>query len=345
MAVLVCVAGNFADGVGYNVSMYSSLIIGAVIIVAVGVLIESGKRIVRSVGVLARRFGVSEFVISFALIAFATSLPEFSVGLNAAFSGVPEISFGDILGTNIVNITLIVGIIAVVGQSITLRDYAHFKANRLYQLTIVLAPLILLLDGSLSRGDGAILLILFVWNLFRFLDIDDMTERKVLRPHLAEHAHHTASSRREVWWHGGVLVASVVALIGATFAIVWAAQSIAVALAMPTVLIGVLIIATCTSLPELTVGLRSTLQGRGGVALGDIFGAAAFNSTLTLGVVALIAPITLTDVRVVWIGIGFTIAASLLVFYFLHTKQSISRREGMMLIACYVLFIGTQLWW
>lgn len=313
------------------------------IIGAIAVLIESGKYVVRSIGALARAWKVSDFVISFILIAFATSLPELTVGLNAAVSGVPELSFGDILGTNIVNLTLIIGIIAIAGRSITVRDYAHFKRNRLYQLTIVLAPLILMLDGTLSRPDGVVLLVFFIWNLFRFLDIDDAAERKVLRPHLAVAAQGDETASRAIWHHVGVLFLAAAALLTATYIIVQAASFLAAALLIPTVLIGILIIATSTSLPELTIGLRSVIEARGGVAIGDIFGAAAFNSTLTLALVALIHPIVMSNVAVVWSGIFFTIIIFLVVFYFLHTKQSISRHEGVVLVALYLLFIGSQI--
>lgn len=324
--------------------MESPWILGLIIIGALWLMIQSGKLLVRSIGILARRWGLSEFILSFILIAFATSLPELAIGINSALAGVPELSFGDILGTNIVNLTLIIGIVAVIGKTITVSDYAHFKSNRLYQLVIVLAPMILLLDGILSRLDGAILLGLFTWNLFRFLDVDNAHERKVLRPHLAEHAAAPVPSHAGVTWrYLLLLVVSAAGLAGATYLIVTTAETIAIALAIPTVLIGILIIATCSSLPELTVGIRSVVSRQGGVAIGDVFGAAAFNSTLTLGLVALIKPIVLSSITVVLVGIGFTLISYFLVFYFLHTKQAISRGEGIVLLVMYVLFILTQI--
>lgn len=313
------------------------------LIAAIAVLIISGKWVVRSVGVLARAFRVSEYVISFVLLAFATSLPELSVGINAALSGVPELSLGDILGTNIINVTLVMGAVAVVGGSVRLRDYEHFRQNRLFQLAAVLAPLILLLDGTLSRIDGVFLLGLFVFVLIRLLDIDDrILGRKILRPHLAPHVGHSATTRLELWKYGVVLVLSATALLGATYVIVSAAKTAAIALAIPAILIGVLVVATVTSLPELSIGIRSALRGHGGIALGDIFGAASINATFTLGVVAIISPIVLDDLRVVWIGIGFSVVVFSFIFLFLHTKQSLSRGEGCVLISCFVLFVLAQ---
>ena len=311
---------------------------------AVVVLLESGKRVVRSITVLARSFKLSEYVLAYVLLAFASSLPEFSVGISAALSDVPELSFGDILGTNIINVTLVMGVVAIVGGTVSLRDYSHFQQNRLYQLIIVLAPMIMLLDGTLSRLDGVILLLLGVWSVFRLLDIDDrILGRKVLRPHLSPAVEKVVVTRRQVWWYAGMFIASTLALLAATYLIVESAKTLAEALHVSTFLIGVLVVATCTSLPELTIGVRSVLQNKGGIALGDIFGAAMISSCFTLGIVALISPIVLADTQVVWIGIIFTLGTFLAVYYFLHTKHSLSRTEGYVLVGGFVLFIVTQI--
>jgi cation:H+ antiporter len=305
-----------------------------IIAFAVFVLIQAGKRVVRSIGVIARFLRVSEYVLSFILIAFATSLPELSVGINSALLKVPELSFGDILGTNIVNFTLILGAIAIAGGAVQLRDYDHFKNNRVFELLIVLAPLLLILDGTLSRIDGVILLGLFIWNIFRLLDIDDrILGRKVLRPHLSPYASTMVTTLGQFFKHLFTFVLSMIFILGSTMAIVMTVREVSTSIG----------IATATSLPDFVIGLRSVLKKLGGVALGDIFGAAAINSTLTLGLVSLISPIVLDELKTVWIGIAFTLTAFLLVFYFLKSKNSVSRREGIVLVGLYILFVLMQL--
>jgi cation:H+ antiporter len=315
-----------------------------VIAFAIFVLIQAGKRVVRSIGVIARFLRVSEYVLSFVLIAFATSLPELSVGINSALLKVPELSFGDILGTNIINFTLILGTIAIAGGAVQLRDYDHFKNNRVFELLIVLSPLLLILDGTLSRIDGVILLALFIWNIFRLLDIDDrILGRKVLRPHLSPYASTMVTTLRQFFKHLLIFVFSMVLILSSTMVMVMAVREISVSIGISKALIGVLVIATATSLPDFVIGLRSVLKKLGGVALGDIFGAAAINSTLTLGLVSLISPIVLDELKTVWIGIAFTFTAFLLVFYFLKSKSSISRKEGIVLVGLYVMFVMMQL--
>lgn len=315
-----------------------------IVIASVFVMVQAGKRVVRSISAMARFLKVSEYVLSFFLIAFATSLPELSVGINSALLGAPELSFGDIMGTNIVNLALILGLVAVVGGTIELKDYAHFKNNRAFEFLIVLSPLILMVDGTLSRIDGVILLTFFVWNVFRLLDIDDkILGRKVLRPHLSPHVHTSVSTWGEFFKHFLVFILSMAFLLAATMAIVITAKNASIAIGISEVLIGVLIISTATSLPDLTIGLRSVRKKLGGVALGDLFGAAAINSTLTLGIVSLIHPIVLKDIKTLWIGIIFTSLAFAFVFIFLKSKSSISRKEGAALVFLYIVFMIIQI--
>lgn len=322
----------------------SILAIG-VILIAVIVLIQAGKIVVRTTSQLARRFGVSEYVLSFLLLAFATSLPELSVGINAAISGVPILSLGDIIGTNIVNLTLVLGLVAVVGGTVAVRDYEHFKSSRVFELFIVIIPLVLLLDGYLGRIEAVFLLGLFVWNLFCLLDIDDkIFGRKVLRPHLVASAKESSVPVRPLPLTIMLLVGAGVALAAATFFIVTSAVSLAHGFGPPEIIIGMLLISVLTSLPELTIGIRGALQKSGGLALGDIMGAAAINSTFILAIVALISPIEIADTRIIWTALCFTVAIFLLLFYFLHTKRSLSRYEGIVLCLCYILFVIFQLW-
>lgn len=316
----------------------------ALIFVAIFVMIQAGKFVVRSLSVIARFLRLSEYVISFALIALATSLPELSVGINSAILGIPELSFGDIMGTNIVNFSLILGSVAIVGRNIELRDYAHFKSNRVFQMLAVLAPLILMLDGTLSRVDGVILIVIFAWTLIRLFDIDDkILGRKVLRPHLHKYAHDHVTTQKDFLKHLFLLLVSASFLLVSTLLLVHVVEEISETIHMSGALIGVLVISICTSLPDFIVGLRSVRAQKGGVALGDVLGAATINSTLTLGVVALISPFSLENLAIVWVGIFFTLLSLLLIFYFLKSKHSISRNEGYILLGIYIVFVASQL--
>lgn len=175
-------------------------------------------------------------------------------------------------------------------------------------------------------------------------DIDDrILGRKVLRPHMVKYVNDTVATWRQFIVQILLLLGGASLLLVSTLFIVRSVENISVVIGVSGALIGVLVIAVCTSLPDFIVGLRSVKKHKGGMALGDVFGAATINSTLTLGIVALISPINLENKGIVWIGMLFTITALLLVFYFLKSKHSISRREGLFLVGLYVLFVITQL--
>lgn len=311
---------------------------------SVAVLIVSSKWVVQSASMLARSVNVSEFVISFVLIALATTLAELSIGIQSALQGVPELSFGDVVGTNIANLTLVLGLVAIIAGSITLQDYEHFKHHRSFQLLILTAPFILLLDGELSRFDGVLLLLLASWNLLQIFDKDEhILKRKVMRRHLYHHAQNTIDKQVRLWHNFIVLIFGILTLVASTYLLIFFAKEIAIIAGIPKVLIGILIIGVCTSMPEIVVGIRSALSKHGGVALGDVMGATALNASLVLGVVAIIHPITITDSTFILVALGTTVLALLLLYVFLHTKHIISRREGMVMIGMYAVFVLIQI--
>ncbi|MDX1535175.1 MAG: sodium:calcium antiporter [Candidatus Spechtbacterales bacterium] len=320
------------------------LVDGIIVVIGIFVLLKAGKYVVRSLAAMARFLHVSEFILSFLLIAFATSLPELSVGLNSAFSGIPALSLGDIVGTNIVNFTLILGIVSVLAGKMELKDYKHFKENRAFHFMLVMAPLILLMDGVLSRLDGFFLLVLFISNILKLLDVDDVIlGRKVLRPHLALHAHHTVDSKHRFVGNVFVFVIAVSVLLASSSLIVLSIEDISAHFGIPEILIGLFIIGIGTSLPELSIGIKSVKSERDGISLGDLFGSAVINSTLILGTVSMITPITITEPATFWVTVVFVALTLLLANYFLRKKSFVTRKEGIILIMVYVLFLSIQL--
>ncbi len=314
------------------------------LLLSVTVLIVSSKWVVQSASRIARTVKVSEFIISFVLIALATTLAELSIGIQSALQGVPELSFGDVVGTNIANLTLVLGLVAIVSGSVTLQDYEHFKHHRSFQLLILTAPFILLLDGELSRFDGVLLLLLAGWNLLQVFDKDEhILKRKVMRTHLHSHAHTTPHVSSKIWHDVTVLMFGVLALVSGTYMLIFFAKELAIGVGISKVLIGILIVAVCTSMPEIVVGVRSALSKHGGVALGDVMGATALNASLVLGLVAIIHPITIADTSFILVALGATVTALLLLYIFLHSKHQLSRLEGIAMLSFYIVFVVLQI--
>ncbi len=316
------------------------LFYSALLCVGIYLLVRSSYYVIRSLSAISRYIGVSEFVLSFLLLSLATSLSELTVGVNAAITGVPQLSLGDVLGTNLVNITLVLGLITIIGKSVKLREYKQFEGTRLANLLLVSAPFVLLIDGQLSRIDGAFLLVLFLVRIAVIIrNKDAFPDKKTFKHTMEQHVKHTASSRKQFITRILIFFASSLVLIASAYTIVYSVTHISEVIGISEFIIGLFVVAIGTSLPELTVGLRAVRSGKSAVSVGNLFGAVTINSTLVLGVVSVIQPIHIQDVQQYGVTFVLTISAILLVYYFLRNKHVMHAREGYILLAVYIIFL------
>ncbi|MHB9106222.1 MAG: calcium/sodium antiporter [Armatimonadota bacterium] len=249
----------------------------------IGVLLAGagGELFVRGTVGLARWARVSAGIIGATVAAFATSSPELSVAVNAALTGVPAVSFGDVLGSNIINIALILGLVLTIGQLRTTRQ----DVQREYP-SALLAPVvigILAVDGFLSRTDGIILLGLFVaWLVAVTLEV--RRQRGVAGEILGE---------ARLWLAALLSLIGLGLLIAAGRLIVFGATGIGEFFGLSAFIIGAVIVAVGTSVPELATAVISKMRGHEEVGLGTVYGSNIFNSLLILGIVAVISPFKL----------------------------------------------------
>ncbi|MEX2144861.1 MAG: sodium:calcium antiporter [Candidatus Spechtbacterales bacterium] len=309
-------------------------------------LVRSGIYVVHSLNAMARFMGVAQYTISFVLMAFATSLPELSVGINAAISGDSNLSLGNVLGTNIVNITFILGVVVLIAGKVILTDYADFVNTRVFNFLLIISPIVFLIDGTLSRFDGVVLLFFFLWNLSRILKLRekflDRDITSIFKREPALKLGETKKSVRNFSKNLFIFSVGVTVLVGSSYLAVYSASNLSLAIGIPKLLIGILIIGLGTSLPELAFGIRSAMEGRGDMAFGNLLGAAVTNSTLVLGVTAVIRPVHVFESNIFWISAFFMAISMLLVYYFLRVKNFLVQREGLVLIFTYAVFILIQ---
>ncbi len=315
---------------------------GIIFLSAIFLLIKSSFYVVRSLSVIARYLRISEFVIAFILLALATSLSELTIGVNAAVAGIPILSLGDVLGTNVVNLTLILGILAVAGNGVKLDDYKQFKDIRTMTVVLLIMPFLLMYDGALSRLDGLVLLVLFVYHLLSLARTEKNRKILPLKLSLHAHAYHSISSRRHFIQAIFIFILAVCFLVGSAFIAVQSIEGITRTIGVSEFIIGLFIIAIGTSLPELTVGLRSIRDKVASVSIGNIFGAVTTNVSLVLGIVALIEPIHVTEPQQFILTAAVTLLIVLFLFTVLRKKHIISRRTGIILLLVYAGFITMQ---
>jgi cation:H+ antiporter len=287
-----------------------------------------GELFVRGAVGIARWARVPAGIVGATVAAFATSSPELSVAMNASLDGRPEVALGDALGSNVVNIGLVLGIVvAASGMRIERREVGRDLPFALAAPALTLA---LGLDGRLSRLDAGALLLLFAVWLGRALVLARRA-RSAVPAVLGEPVHRRALAEVGL---------GLVALVAAGRLIVVAAKGIGDALGLDTFVVGATLVAFGTSMPELATAITSRRRGHDEIGLGTVLGSNVFNNLWIVGVAALIRPI-----RVVEDELVIAIAASLVLVLALVPGRSwtLRRHRGMALLAVYVLYLAAIL--
>jgi len=300
-------------------------------------LIKSTDILTDSLQELAKITKVGKFAIASILLAFATSIPELVVGITAALEGRPNLALGVVLGSNIADISLVIGGAAIVSGTFSIAG--EFLKIDIFSVFLAgVLPLMLLLDNQLSRVDGIILL--FVYGMYNYGLLHKRAKRpadgqsRLMRKIL------TKTGRRKLnRWMAWLFLGAAMLMFSADM-IVKTGAALAGVLGVPVFLIGLFLVAIGTSLPELSFEIKAIKEGQIGMALGDLFGSIVANSTLVLGIVSLISPIRLEG------GLdSYLLAAAgfgmmfLLFWFFVKTKRKLERWEGLVLLGAYVVFI------
>lgn len=301
---------------------YAALILG-VICAGIG-----GELFVRGAVGVAHWARVTPGIIGATVAAFATSSPELSVSINAAMAGKPQIAFGDALGSNVVNVALILGLALVISGIQSSRD--SVKRDFPVALLIPIITGVLFLDGEISRFDGVLMLSMFLAWLVAAI-IEARKQRSAAEILLGEH---------RGWLVGLSCVVGLVFLVGAGHLIVAGARGIAIAFGIDEFIIGAIIVAVGTSVPELVITVIAKLRGHDEVSLGTILGSNIFNGIFIVAVASIIYPIT-----VAWREVAITLVFGLLALVFSYPTRTgfIERRRGVLLLALYVVYLATIL--
>lgn len=317
----------------------SALIYLGIFIISALVLARSGVLVVNRLLRISRFLKWKKFIVSSLIMGLLSSMPELFVGLSASFSGKPELSFGNVVGSNIILFTLIMGLAVLLGGSIRLKGKT-LERSLIFCGFYALLPLLLLVDGEFSRGDGIILIIALGFYL-RELFLHQNRFSQVLKQKIE--AQEPAKNYNRFFLDVAFFVLGFLLLLFSAQGIVFSAGRLALLLNVPLVLIGALGIALGTSLPELTFGLRSIAAKQKEMFLGTVFGSVALNSSLILGLTCLIAPFRIYSMGLYINGFIFTGLAVLLFLIFFKTSDTLTKREAQVLLFLYILFFIIQI--
>lgn len=302
------------------------------ILVGIALLYFGGELLVRHASHLAKLFKLSPVVIGLTVVAFGTSAPELAATLTATLRGTPEIAIGNVLGSNIANLGLI---LAIAGLIFPITTQARFLKRELpFMILVTVLLFLVLMNGVIGRLEGAFLFgLLLAYLIFLLRQGDEPPSVE------AEFADAVGEKTAPLWQALlGVLFGLGLLVLGAQ-ALVEGAVTLARAFGVSERVIGLTMVAVGTSLPELASSIVAALKREGGIILGNIVGSNIFNVLAILGIASLVHPIHVPFANVatdVWVVLIF----SLLVLPFLWTGLRLGRREAAVLLAGYGVYVG-----
>lgn len=300
------------------------------LLVGLGLVVLGADWLVNGASSIARRAGISEFVIGLTIVGFGTSCPELVVSLSGAIEGNSDISVGNVVGSNIFNVLFILGLTAMV-LPVGMTD-----KNRRIDIPITLGVTILLIilgiTGSMSgpvisRWEGVLMLLVFSAYLFYCFKSDSKDE-------FSETQQATLSITKSI----ALTLSGLAGLIFGGDLFVDSATALARQIGVSDKFIAVTILAGGTSLPELATSLVAAIKGKEQLALGNILGSNVFNAMMILGLSSVITPLSFASMTIVDIITLVLSAVLLLIWAYTGRKNRIDRREGAAMLLCYVAY-------
>lgn len=299
------------------------------LILSLFVIVRGAHLVVKNAPPLALALGMSGFMASFLIIGVVSVFPELLISIISGVKGVPTLGLGTLFGSNVADLTLVLGIAALfAGKGLAVRS--DFLKDDLILIAPLLLPIIFGLDGEFSRLDGTALItagIIVFFFLYR-------RNRKIPAKETV------LFSDRKLLHAVFFFALGLMALIGGAYATVTVAERISKLLLLPEVLIGISFITLGTLVPELTFSIKAARAKEGELVLGDILGIVITDITLVLGLMAFLSPFSFDPKLISVTGFAMVFAA-LVSLSFMKSGRLLSKNEGVILILLYIIFLST----
>ncbi len=323
-------------------------IIGGIILVLWG-----ADRLTDGAVGIAERMNIPQLIIGLTIVAMGTSMPEFCVSLVSAIKGTPDMAVGNVIGSNIFNTLLIVGVAALVTPITILRNTV--RKDIPFAMLASVWLIVLCYNGNLSRLDSVTLLLLFIVFMYITLKGAKENEKKGEREQGNEESLSSGSSPEDtnlapplpssptpLWKSIGLIVLGLACLIGGSNIFVEGATYVATTFGISDAIIGLTVVAMGTSLPELATTVVAARKGNSGIAIGNVLGSNVFNILMVLGLTGFISPMQISGITLVDYTILIGSLAMLWLFSF--TKLTIQRWEGAALTAVFLTYLVWLIW-
>ncbi|MDF1542795.1 MAG: calcium/sodium antiporter [Anaerosomatales bacterium] len=299
-------------------------------------LFAGGEWLVRGAVSVSRRMGVSPLLIGMTIVAFCTSAPELLVSLEAALRGQVDMAVGNVVGSNVANVLLIIGLSALISPIVV--KPAELRRDVLVMLGSSALLAGLAMRGGIERWQGGLMvgaLIAYVWYSY-WAEIYRDSPGAELHSHEAEEFNAVTS---RLWLGLVELGAGLAALVLGSRLLVTGAGEIARSFGVPEAVIGLTLVALGTSLPELATSVMAAARGHADVAVGNVVGSNLFNSLGIIAITALVSPLTVSE-AIASFDIWVMLTSAIVLTVFLLWRSRIGRLAGGVLLATYVVYIG-----
>jgi cation:H+ antiporter len=302
------------------------------------VLIKSTDLVVANFGHMVLKSGARLLALSGLILALATSLPEMFVAIVSGFEGTATLSLGNVLGANIANLSLVIGLAAIIGGEIKFNK--GFVEKDMWMAFVAgLSPIVFLIDKSISRVDGLILICLYLGYQFLVFSEQSLSKRpakEMVLPHRKLwHGIANWQTEKHIAW---IFIGMAMMLVSAEI-VVNNAKMLANTLHISIFVIGIIIVSVGTTLPELVMEIESLRKKKTEMALGNLLGSIAADSTLILGLAAFIGPFTIPSRMPYLVSILVFLLMFTIFYILIRSKNRLDRREGAILVGLYLVSI------
>lgn len=307
-------------------------------VLGLGILVVGGELTLRGAIGLARLLGVSAAMIGLTVVAFGTSAPELVVSLQATLDGSPDIAIGNVVGSNIANMLLVLGVGALIAPLIC--DPASVRRDGTAMMAAMVLLVVLGLLGVIEAWQGALMLAALIGYVVWSYRIDRRNGDASSDLHARE-AEETAGVPTATWQVLLYLIVGLIALIGGANLLVDGAIGVARAVGISEPVIGLSLVAIGTSLPELAATAVAAWRRHTDVAVGNVLGSNLFNVLLILGSASLAAPLPFAE-EFVRVDLWVMLVAGIVLMPVMVTGWNISRSEGFLLLMLYAAYIASM---
>ncbi len=295
-----------------------------IFIVSMFMVVKGATMATKHASLLAESYRLSKYVVGFIVVAVISILPETLIALSSAVNGVPSFGLGTLFGSNISDLTLVFTILVLVANRSLKVESKILKNHAVYPFFLLL-PLILGFDGYFSRLEGVALIV--VGMVFYVMALKGGIDNSL--------SFHNGIGRYK---HFLKLLFSMAVLLVGSYFTVSSATTIAGYLGVSPILIGILVVGIGTTMPELFFSIKCVRKADDSLAIGDLLGTVLADATVVVGILALVSPFAF-PAKIVYVTGGLMVVASLMLFNFMRSGRSLSKKEAALLFAFWLIFV------